>query len=289
MNGATAGCVAPPRRVTALMVRLSSGSSIARDSRWLPCSAWVVGSTVQPSPRRTISTSTSGWCDSISTTSGAPISPSRASIAVRVRELAGNSNHGPQVAGGTPLGHAGWGVDGQFVTQQRNGVERSHPFGIDAHCDVQFAAVQSAEQFARGGDGEADVELGVGTTEPAHCIAAVVDGSDVDHAHPQPAHLTRPDRAQPSGRLVQVGQHPFGAFGHRRRVLVWHPAATVGGEQWHTETAFQLGDALRERRGGDAQRRRRLGPGAVTGDRHEVAQLGGRQVRSKVVHIVKYY
>ena len=51
-----------------------------------------MGSTVHPRPSRTISTNTSGWCDSISTTSGAPIARSRRSIAVRVRDSAGNNS-----------------------------------------------------------------------------------------------------------------------------------------------------------------------------------------------------
>jgi hypothetical protein len=57
---------------------------------------------------------------------------------------------------------------------------------------------------------------------------------------------------------------------------------------FHTEAAFQFGDPLRQRRRRHAQRRRGLGPGAVAGDGHQVAQLRRRQVGHEVVHIVKY-
>ena len=160
--------------------------------------------------------------------------------------------------------------------------------GVDAHGDVEFAALEPVEQFAGGRHGVADVELGVGAAEPAHGVAAVVHGGDVDHAHAQPPHLAGADGAQPAGGLVEVGQHPLGALGHGGGVLVRHPPPAVGGEQRHAEPALQLGDALRQRRRCDPQRRRRLGPGAVAGDGHQVAQLGGREVGQQVVHIVKY-
>jgi hypothetical protein len=180
------------------------------------------------------------------------------------------------------------GVDREVVAQQRGGVERAHAIRVHADRHVEFAALQSLEQLAGGGDREADVQLRVRPPELAHGVGAVVHGSDVDHAHPQPAHLPGADRAQPPGRLVEVGQHPLGGGGHRRGVLVGHPPSAVGGEQRHPEAALQFGDALRERRRGDPQRSRRFCPGAMSGDRHQVAQLGRREVRQHVVHIVKY-
>ena len=78
----------------------------------------MTGSTVQPTPRRTISARTSGWWDSATTSKGAPRARRASAMIARVREPAGKVTHGPH-AGRRAHAHALRGVDRQRLVPQR--------------------------------------------------------------------------------------------------------------------------------------------------------------------------
>ena len=123
----------------------------------------------------------------------------------------------------------GWRLDGEVVAQEGCGLEWPGALRVDAHHHVEVASLEAGEQFAGRRHRVADVEPEVGLAKATNGVATVVDGGDVDHADPQAAHPPGAHGAQPACGLVEVGEHPLGARRQFGRVLVGHPAATVGG------------------------------------------------------------
>ena len=89
----------------------------------------------------------------------------------------------------------------------------------------------------------------------------------------QPARPTGTGVGRPPGQITGVGHDPAGVGQDLRGLRPQHLTSADPLEQVDADTAFELGQTLRERRGRDPERRRRLGEGRRGGGRHQVREL----------------
>ena len=93
-----------------------------------------------------------------------------------------------------------------------------------------------------------DPQLGMLGPEASQHLSVVLHGGGVDHAEPQPSMVPG---ACPLSPVRQVGgkrHHLAGVLQDRPGVWSQHPAPALPIEQRHADTAFELGQTLRQSR-----------------------------------------
>ena len=93
-----------------------------------------------------------------------------------------------------------------------------------------------------------DSQRGMLGPEVPQCLSVVLYCGGVDHAEPQPAMVPRARALSPVRQIGGERHHLAGVLQDRLGVWSQHPAPAVPVEQRHTDTAFELGQTLRQSR-----------------------------------------
>jgi len=114
-----------------------------------------------------------------------------------------------------------------------------------------------------------------------HRIMEVMYRRGIDHADSHPTDLTLPSRPHPPAEVTRLGNHSLREGNDFGGLTAKPLPTTVPFEEWKTESPFEFGQSLRERRRRHPERSSSFGEGLVIGNGGQIRQLLNGEIEQR--------